>query len=214
MSSYTKHVLVPEALLNDTLRKSEMMDSTPELDALVTLDKTMESVLEDKSMSLEEKVAAYADAIRKHRIFKGKLEIDERRMPHQPTFTQPSATAYDILERLPKSFRAPGHTLLKRLEGDKQIGLDYGGNTFTGKGGEPLPGADLTKSLGHTFSKSHTKYEPGPSHSLFKSAVNRVTPPRRAVAAKPPIVPASAGGKKRKEADTVGAATWHDALQD
>lgn len=167
MSKLNKMILVPEAMLEDNLRRNEI-NSTPVLDRMVALDKEMDEILATKNLSADEKIDAYSDALRRHRIHKEQLHV-ERVAPVTKTIYNTPSNKYTLIDKLPTSFRQRAHGILNALEENRDLEIDYDQNKFTHKT-HPTPDSNLQDSLRFILSRSKHKAAP-PSHHVIEQSL-------------------------------------------
>lgn len=151
-----KMVLVPEALLDSTLRTHEQL-SNPTVERVVELDREMEQILSSRSLKVDEKAQQYSEALRKYMHFKGNQRRDEESKPTQIVLSEAPPTT-SVVTKLPKTFQARATRILDELH---KIGggVDIPSQQLV-TDGVPVKSTDMHDILHHHLNKKKQSTEP------------------------------------------------------
>jgi histidinol-phosphate/aromatic aminotransferase/cobyric acid decarboxylase-like protein len=157
MSKYTKMVLVPQSLLESTMRQNEER-ANPIVDQLVSLDKQMESTMRNSNLSAEERIEKYLQTMREHGIYKQQFKDENKDtaavVHHVPE--QTTLTSDHLLQSLPVSFRPRAARILTRIAASADHEIDWNTQRLIFRS-TPLPESNIKTLLHDALSTSKNK---------------------------------------------------------
>lgn len=155
--------LVPNDLI-DMIKRRDVQSSTPEMDATVRLDRKMEIILNDKQLTLEQKVAQYNSALSEYLNYRRQVNTsNQSEHTHStnqniPISTAPVHRSEDgevILRSLAKTYRPRGAALLQLLSESGRIG--WNDNHELVIDNQTISGSNMSDLVYDTVARQKTK---------------------------------------------------------
>jgi hypothetical protein len=176
--------LVPDDLI-DMIKRRDVQQSSPELDAVVRLDKQMEAILADKNLSLEEKVQKYNDTLGVYLTFRNQVQSMNtvQRQSHPSSVEQEKDFRGDkktevevdqILQTLAKSHRQKAKQLLDIL--NKSGNVRWNDNNELIIDGDQIYGSNIIDLVYDTVARKKTKNPTGAPE--FNKVLDKLAVPR------------------------------------
>jgi hypothetical protein len=209
--------LVPEDLI-DMIKRRDVQQSSPEMDATVRLDKQMENILADKHMTLEEKVQKYSDTLSTYITFRRQVQNISPLNQISTVQMKESSNVEEDVHRTPidslvatfaKSYQQKARQLLETLQRSGVAAWNMENELILD--GNSIRGSNIVDLVYDTVARKQTRNPIGSTQ--FNDLLNKLHVPKllraniqsldRSVGVTKPIKKTSAA-KKKDEADDEG----------
>jgi hypothetical protein len=176
--------LVPDDLI-DMIKRRDIQQSSPELDATVRLDKQMESILADKHLTLEEKVQKYNDTLSSYITFRKQAQalnplnqISANIPVHAEELPNVAGVTHDQIDSIvgtfAKSYQQKARKLLETLQSSGVAGWDVENELILD--GNNVVGSNIIDLVYDTVARKQTR---NPTGSIqFNNLLNKLHVPR------------------------------------
>lgn len=202
--------LVPEDVVH-MLQRREVQKSTPELDAVVRVDREMEKILNNKELPLEQKVAMYNAALREYSAFRQQVHdlapehtYITASVPSPADSTdasvkqQPSADPA-FVSSLPKSYQSKARKVVDYIQKSGRVAWNDRNEMVLD--GKPVPNSNISDLVYDTVANNKSSNPQG--WEAFTDVLRDIGVPEHLRANKR-RKQEYAGAKKQKQTATAG----------